>query len=127
MSEPTTRRINTKAIFQPNMPVECRFQVTKASLSVSPPSTSSNCSTFSSNQSTLSSCNSNTFEILSIAKKWDNQEEGNNCDIEENEESDQNAQNDQTNGMQVDKSNCPNSLMDSKPIILINSSDCENA
>lgn len=68
MSEPTTRRINTKAV----SPIECRFQVTKTSLSVSPPSTSSD---YSSNQSTLSSCNSETFQILSVAKKWEDEQD----------------------------------------------------
>jgi hypothetical protein len=62
MSEPTTRRINSKTICQPNPPI--------TSLSVSPPSTSSGCSSFS-----MSSSNSDTFQILSVAKKADDDQE----------------------------------------------------
>jgi len=73
MSEPTTRRINSKPMCQPDSPINCRFNITKASLSVSPPSTSSDYSTFS-NQSTLSS-QSDTFQILSVVKNTDEDEE----------------------------------------------------
>jgi hypothetical protein len=68
MSDPTTRRINTK-------PIDCRFQVA----SLSPPSTSSECSTFS-NQSTLSSCASDTFQILAVSNKCESDDEDDQAD-----------------------------------------------
>ncbi|KAI6179117.1 hypothetical protein M3Y98_00575900 [Aphelenchoides besseyi] len=109
VSEPTIRRIATKPIRQPIIPIDCRCTLTKKTVHLSSPSSSAD--SFSSAQSSLSSNDSSTFQILSVAPKWDPEEDAEDDETVEC-----------TCRMRVETSEAENQMVDqSKPSILITS------
>ncbi|KAI6221523.1 hypothetical protein M3Y95_00970900 [Aphelenchoides besseyi] len=109
VSEPTIRRIATKPIRQPIIPIDCRCTSTKKTMSLSPPSSSAD--SFSSAQSSLSSNDSSTFQILSVAPKWDPEDDAEDDELVEC-----------TCRVREETPEAENQMVDqSKPLILISS------